>query len=175
MFFNQSRARVFMRECGLDALIATSHVSITYFTGYFCWLDPTIRAFMLQPGLDGRLALTGYAVFPLEGEPALVLNPLFAVNGADLWVRDIQIFGKSGVDETLTVRGKSPAGRVASAVGPDARRADRGDAVSSSRRQNTADGPTPPQPEGRQGFAAAGRRCSSSPMRKHRLLLVPCQ
>ena len=77
--------------------------------------------------------------------------------------------------ETLTARGKSPAGRVASAVGPDARRADRGDAGSSSRRRYTADGPTPPQPKGRQGFAAAGRRCLSSPMRGHRLLLAPGQ
>ena len=102
MFFNQARARAFMRECGLDALIATSHVNITYFTGYFCWLDPTIRGYMLQPGAPSSLALPGYAVFPLEGEPALVLNPLFAINGADLWVRDIHIFGDSGADQTLT-------------------------------------------------------------------------
>ncbi len=102
MFFNQARARTFMRECGLDALIATSHLNITYFTGYFCWLDPTIRGFMLQPGAPASLALPGYAVFPLEGEPALVLNPLFAVNGADLWVRDLHVFGASGVDDTLT-------------------------------------------------------------------------
>ena len=94
MFFNQARARTFMRECGLDALIATSHLNITYFTGYFCWLDPTIRGFMLQPGAPASLALPGYAVFPLEGEPALVLNPLFAVNAADLWVRDLHVFLK---------------------------------------------------------------------------------
>ena len=102
MFFNQTRAKAFMRECGLDALIATSHVNITYFSGYFCWLDPTIRGYMLQPGAPARLALPGYAVFPLEGEPALVLNPLFAINGVDLWVRDIHVFGDSGVDATLT-------------------------------------------------------------------------
>ena len=102
MFFNQARARTFMRECGLDALIAVSHLNITYFTGYFCWLDPTIRGYMLQPGAPASLALPGYAVFTLEGEPALVLNPLFAVNGADLWVRDLHVFGASGVDDTLT-------------------------------------------------------------------------
>ena len=32
-----------------------------------------------------------------------------------------------------------------------------------------------PQPEGRQGFAAAGRRCSSSSMLCHRLLVAPCR
>ena len=75
----------------------------------------------------------------------------------------------------LSARGKSPAGLVVSAVGPGARGADRGDAGTSSRRRYTADGPTPPQLEGRQRFAASGRRYSSSPMSKHRLLLEPCQ
>ena len=70
----------------------------------------------------------------------------------------------------LAARGESPADRVASAVGPDARRADRGDVGSSSRRRYTADEPTPPQPEGRQGSAATGQRYSSSPMPPHRLL-----
>ncbi len=65
---------------------------------------------------------------------------------------------------TLAARGKSPAGRVASVVGPDARRADRGDAGSSSRRRYTGDGSTPPQLEGHQRFVVTGRRCSSSPM-----------
>ena len=32
-----------------------------------------------------------------------------------------------------------------------------------------------PQPKGRQGFAAAGRRCSSSTMLWHRLLVAPCR
>ena len=66
MFFNQPRAKAYMRECGLDALIATSHVNITYFTGYFCWLDPTIRGYMLQPGAASSLARTG-CWFPADG------------------------------------------------------------------------------------------------------------
>ncbi len=102
MFFNKARAEEYMRCYRLDVLIATSPVNITYFSDYYCWLDPLIKGYMLQPGSVSSLALPGYAVFPLEGEPALVLNPLFAVNGADLWVRDIHIFGDSGVDATLT-------------------------------------------------------------------------
>ena len=60
----------------------------------------------------------------------------------------------------LAARGESPADRVASAVGPDARRADRGDVGSSSRRRYTADEPTPPQPEGRQGSARLSPRAA---------------
>ena len=58
--------------------------------------------------------------------------------------------------EALGARGRSRVGRVADAMGPYARRADDVDAWSSSRRCNAADGPMPPQPEGRQRFAAPG-------------------
>ena len=102
MFVNKSRAKDYMKQCDLQALVATSPVNITYFSGWFCWLDPTIKSYMLQPGSSSDLALPGYAVVPLEGEPALVVNPLFASNAADLWVRDIRIFGPAGVDENLT-------------------------------------------------------------------------
>jgi len=44
---------------------------------------------------------------------------------------------------------KNPVRRVACAAGPDARRRDAGDAPTSSRSGNAADGPAPPQPEGR--------------------------
>jgi outer membrane protein len=60
----------------------------------------------------------------------------------------------------LAARGGGRDGPVASAVGPDARSRDAGDAVTSSRRGDTADGPTSPQLEERQGFGAkpgAGR------------------
>ena len=38
----------------------------------------------------------------MEGQPALVLNPLFAINAADLWVQDIRIFGENNVDRSFT-------------------------------------------------------------------------
>ena len=100
MLFNRSRAIDYMREYELDALVATSFVNITYFTDYFCWIDPIFKEYMMVPGASSNLA-QAYAVFPLEGEPALVLGPPFAVNAADLWVRDIHIFGDSGLDVSL--------------------------------------------------------------------------
>lgn len=102
MFFNGARAIEYMQQCDVQALVATSPANITYFSGWYCWLDPTIKGYMLQPGAPSDLALTGYAIIPLEGEPALVLNPLFAINAADLWVRDVRIFGPSGADDSVT-------------------------------------------------------------------------
>ena len=54
----------------------------------------------MAPGASSNLA-QAYAVFPLEGDPALVVNPLFAVNAEELWVQDIHIFGSAGLDDSL--------------------------------------------------------------------------
>ena len=105
MLFNRARAIEYMREYGLDVLVATSPVNITYFTDYYCWIDPLFKEYMMVPGASANLA-QAYAVFPLEGEPALVVNPLFAANTADLWVKDLHIFGSAGLDDSL------PAGEL---------------------------------------------------------------
>ena len=57
---------------------------------------------MLSPGAPSLRELRTYAVFPLEGEPALVVDSLlFAVNAADIWVQDLHLFGGPGMDHTL--------------------------------------------------------------------------
>src|SRR5207249_2227096 len=58
-------------------------------------------------------------------------------------------------------------------MGPDRRRRDAGDALSSPRSGEHRDGPMPPQPEGRMAAAGSMRRRASSPMKEHRLLGAP--
>ncbi|MGH2522450.1 MAG: M24 family metallopeptidase, partial [Anaerolineales bacterium] len=100
MLFNKPRAIEYMRRCGIEALVATSPVNITYFTNYYFWLDPMFREYWMSPGASSNLG-QAYAVFPLEGEPALVVSPQQAVNAADLWVRDLHIYGETGLDDSL--------------------------------------------------------------------------
>ena len=50
---------------------------------------------MMAPGASSNVPQK-FAVFPLEGEPALVVGPDFATNAADLWVRDLHIAGNRG-------------------------------------------------------------------------------
>ena len=101
MLFHSERARAYLRRCGLDALIATSPVNITYFTDYVCWIDPLMKAYMMSPGAPPLLG-QGYALFPLSGEPTFVVNgSLVAVNSVDLWVKDVRAFGVPGVDRSL--------------------------------------------------------------------------
>ena len=104
MLFNVERARAFIRDCGLDALIATSPVNITYFTDYFIWIDGLMKEYMVRPGGSADIA-QGYALFPLDGEPALaVTGSMLAVNGVDLWVKDLRISGDSGLDWSMPPR-----------------------------------------------------------------------
>ncbi|MBM3264574.1 MAG: aminopeptidase P family protein [candidate division Zixibacteria bacterium] len=101
MLLHLERARAHMRRCGLDALIATSPLNITYFTDYVCWIDPLMKAYMMSPGAPPLLA-QGYALLPLSGDPAFVVNgSLLAVNAIDTWVEDIRIFGRPGLDRSF--------------------------------------------------------------------------
>lgn len=104
MLFNRARALDYMRRYGLDALVATSPINITYFTDYFCWLDAQLKQFMTKPGAASDL-IQAYAVFLLEDDPALVVGSLFAANAADLWVHDLHVFGDPGFDLSLTPAG----------------------------------------------------------------------
>jgi Xaa-Pro aminopeptidase len=103
MLFNQSRAIEYMRQHNLDVLVATSPVNVGYFSDYFLWLDPLFKEYMMDPGSCSNLAQS-YAVFPISGEPALVLKSLFAINAADLWVRDLHLYGDPGFDYSLPAR-----------------------------------------------------------------------
>ena len=110
MLFNQTRAQEYMRRCGVNVLVATSPANITYFSDYRCWIDPLFKAYMMVPGAPSDPdPTTAYAIFPLEGEPALVTSPMFAVNASDLWVRDVHIFGDHGLDDSLPLGDLSDA------------------------------------------------------------------
>jgi len=99
-----------MRRHGLDALVATTPLSITYFTDYHLWIDPMFKEYMMRPGASSERS-QNYAVLPLDGEPALVVNPLLAENATDLWVRDVHGYGDAGLDTSLPPTSESDLDR----------------------------------------------------------------
>jgi Xaa-Pro aminopeptidase len=101
MLFNAPRAQTCMRRYGLDALIASSPVNIAYFTDYTCWIDPLMKEYMMAPGAPSHL-FQGYALFPRESHPVFIVSgSLMAVNAIDLWVEDVRVFGKPGLDTSI--------------------------------------------------------------------------
>jgi len=108
MLFNRSRSLDALQRHGLDALIATSPVNVTYFSDYSCWVDRLFREYMMRPGGSSDREQT-FAVFPGAGEPALVLPALFAVNAAGSWARDLYVYGRPGFEPLV------PLGEIADA------------------------------------------------------------
>lgn len=107
--FNSARARRYMKDTGLEALVASSALNVRYVTGYACWLDPQFRDYMMNPGSSDELTQRSYALCPLEGEVALVVKSLMAVDAADLGIKDIRLYGNAGVDYSML---SSPATNV---------------------------------------------------------------
>ena len=100
MLLNSARALDLMRQARLDALVITSPVNIRYFTDYWLWSDDLFREYMLSPGASSS-RLQFYAIYPVDGEPALVLPPLSAANASDSWVKDIYVHGESPFERPL--------------------------------------------------------------------------
>jgi Xaa-Pro dipeptidase len=101
MLFNRARALEYMKRYGVEVLVAASPVNVTYLSDYFCWINSQFKEYMMTPGASSHLLPGAYAIFPSEGEPALLVNSVFAVNADNLWVKDVQVFGGSFLDESL--------------------------------------------------------------------------
>jgi Xaa-Pro aminopeptidase len=93
MLLNRSRAIDYMRRCELDAIVATSPVNVRYLSDFYCWLAPLFREYMVSPGGSSRLVQQNFALLPLDGEPAVVVEPYFAIDAVRTWVEDIRIAG----------------------------------------------------------------------------------
>ena len=99
--FNASRARQYMRQFDIDALVATSATNVKYFSGYSCWLDPLFKEYMMSPGGSSNLLQRSYAVFADEGEPALIVKSLMAADAADFDHSELRLYGDPGLDFSL--------------------------------------------------------------------------
>jgi Xaa-Pro aminopeptidase len=97
VLLNRQRVDAFLRQCRLDALIATSPSNVLYVSDYCCWLDPLFKAYMMRPGESSGLS-HNYAVLPAEVEPALVLPAIWAANAGDSWIKDIWLHGAGDLD-----------------------------------------------------------------------------
>jgi Xaa-Pro dipeptidase len=97
VLLNGDRARACMRQCDLDAIVATSPRNVLYLSDYYCWLDPQFKAYMMRPGAPAELS-HNFAVFSAQGDAALVLPAIWAANAAECWVQDLWLYGAGDLD-----------------------------------------------------------------------------
>ena len=86
-----------MRCAGIDAIVATSPVNVTYFTGYHNWLAGQFKDFMVRPGGNGDLLPT-FGLYPAEGAPALVVDAALTVNAMDIEGLELRPVGGAMLD-----------------------------------------------------------------------------
>jgi Xaa-Pro aminopeptidase len=94
MLLNRDRATTFMRDCGLDAIIATSPLNVTYLSDFHCWIAALFREYMVTPGASSRLVQQNLAVVPAgDAHPVLVVEPFLAADAKESWIADVRIAG----------------------------------------------------------------------------------
>lgn len=109
MLCNRPRTVQYMREAGLDAIIAAAPMTITYFSGYSWPLETAMRQFMFSPEAPGEFMFSGFVVFPVEGEPTLIVGTRFALNTDDVEIDDVRWFGTNfAFDMSLTPQALGP-------------------------------------------------------------------
>jgi Xaa-Pro dipeptidase len=101
---NDLRAREYMKQAQLGAIVATSAANIRYFSGYVCWMETLFREFMLEPGASTELSIPCFALFFAEGSPGLIVKSALSLNAASLGIEDIRVYGSSGFDNSLPAR-----------------------------------------------------------------------
>jgi Xaa-Pro dipeptidase len=95
---NFPRAQAFMRDAGVDALIATSPVNVRYITGYWCWLDDVFRRYMVSPGDTDERVMVSLALLPADAQPVLVVDSLFALNATGV-AAEVVVAGHPELEE----------------------------------------------------------------------------
>src|SRR5260370_39161900 len=97
VLLNRDRALALMRQCQLDAVIATSSRNVLYFSDYYCWLDPLFKAYMMRPGAPAEVS-HNFALFSADGDAGLVLPAMWAANATESWVTDLWLYGIGDLD-----------------------------------------------------------------------------
>src|SRR5580704_2249211 len=90
---NTPRLLRLIEEARLDGLIASAPHNVRYLTGYHNSLDLPMREWMSRPGASEHHVGAALAVSSTEGNPALIVGPGFAGDGALADNVDLRIVG----------------------------------------------------------------------------------
>src|SRR5437016_436379 len=111
MLLNIERAQGFIQKYDLRALVATSAVNTSYFTGYDCWQFRSFREAMTIPGGPNTLSQSYGVVSEGNRRPALITSTYMSSFPHDREV-EVRPYGDFEA-QTLSTTTRSPMGAVA--------------------------------------------------------------
>jgi Xaa-Pro aminopeptidase len=108
---NLERASMLMAECGLDAVVACSPVTVRWLTGFGNWLGPSFREYMVRPGGSDDLVQRTFALLPRGGRPVLVVEPSFVLDATEAAADDVRVAGAAALAPGSGTSGPHAVGR----------------------------------------------------------------
>jgi Xaa-Pro dipeptidase len=109
-----------MAAANVDAVVTWAPISVRYLTGYWCWIAPLLKAYMVGSERGEAPAMRNIALLPREGSPTLLVESFWALDAVGTGVTDIRLVGDA--DFALENDQLAVAGELERAVDLIARR-----------------------------------------------------
>ena len=82
-----------MAAAGVDAIVTWAPISVRYLTGYWCWIAPLLKAYMVGSERGEGAAMRNIALLPRGGSPTLLVESFWALDALGTEVTDIRLVG----------------------------------------------------------------------------------
>ena len=110
MLVNIDRVHAYMQKYDLRAIVASSAVNTSYFTGYDCWMYRSFREAMTMPGGPNTLSQSYGVITENNRSPTLITNSYMTTFPVDEGV-EVRPYGDFETDSITSTR--SPLGAMA--------------------------------------------------------------
>jgi len=81
-----------MDKYGIDAIVGTTHLNVSYMTDLDCWFYRTFKDYMFSPGASAKYAQS-VSMMPRDKDSILIMSMLTAPSASTAWVRDVRYYG----------------------------------------------------------------------------------
>ncbi len=109
-----------MAAAGVDAIVTWAPIGVRYLTGYWCWIAPLLKGYMMGSERGEAAAMRNIALLPRGASPTLLVESFWALDAFGTDVTDIRLVGD--VDFALDDDQLDVPGELARAVDLLARR-----------------------------------------------------
>jgi len=92
MLLNKARLESYMDKYGIDAIVGTTHLNVSYMTDLDCWFYRSFKDYMFSPGASAKYAQS-VSIMPRDKDPILIMSMLTAPSASTAWVRDVRYYG----------------------------------------------------------------------------------
>ena len=83
-----------MAAASVDAIVTWAPISVRYLTGYWCWIAPLLKAYMVGSERGEGGAMRNVALLPRGRSPTLLVESFWALDAVGTEVTDVRLVGE---------------------------------------------------------------------------------